>query len=590
MGRSPRAAAKSNTPGDLPVERLRRRAARFVRGHAAHVGGGEGAERRGVARPPLHDQRQQRLAHRRDGDLTGLLGDSHAPPIIAPAGRPATLPRARRPRRRPLPGGRGADARRRAEPGRTTGGIDRIHPIHTDCALRLHASPGWSYDPATGGGRRAGAAPNNRVNQNHGRCAAMLSRAEKVKLSRRDMLKLSAGGAGLFALTASGFAVPRGVASGGPVYLEAFPTSPLITDPFRDTPANALPIPQALRPMDAGYCGAAWSKGENPYDRNKQDCLRGRRIGPLTSGDYLTKYQRQLGHPPDLPGRHAPRRRAALQLDEAPGQRRLQAGRLPDPGCCPHGTTSPRRWCSRSTASARTSSRRTAGRAELPSSTITGFNGTFPGPRINAMYGLPSLVRFENQLDDNPRASTSRTSARRTAPSSPTSTTATPRRSRTASRTTPTTASADERADIEATHYRAAWEPGEWVNQMYLGYPAGGDDREKQSFFWFHDHVHGHTGANVYKGMVGLMPQYDPILDNGDERYGLRLPGVKRGLQGRHVRRRLRHPAGALRLPPRRRQDAAQGRPQRQRRDPPRSGGASRTSATSPTTASWATS
>ena len=45
---------------------------------------------------------------------------------------------------------------------------------------------------------------------------------------------------------------------------------------------------------------------------------------------------------------------------------------------------------------------------------------------------------------------------------------------------------------------------------MYLGYPAGNDSREKQSFFWFHDHVHGHTGANVYKGMVGLMPIYDP--------------------------------------------------------------------------------
>jgi FtsP/CotA-like multicopper oxidase with cupredoxin domain len=62
---------------------------------------------------------------------------------------------------------------------------------------------------------------------------------------------------------------------------------------------------------------------------------------------------------------------------------------------------------------------------------------------------------------------------------------------------------------------------------MYLGYPAGGDEREKQSFFWFHDHVHGHTGANVYKGMVGLMPQYDPILDSGDETdpNGLRLPG-----------------------------------------------------------------
>jgi len=73
----------------------------------------------------------------------------------------------------------------------------------------------------------------------------------------------------------------------------------------------------------------------------------------------------------------------------------------------------------------------------------------------------------------------------------------------------------------------AAFKPGEYVDQLYLGYPAGGDDREKQSFFWFHDHVHGFTGANVYKGMVGLMPIYDPKLDRGDETdpNGLRLPG-----------------------------------------------------------------
>ena len=38
----------------------------------------------------------------------------------------------------------------------------------------------------------------------------------------------------------------------------------------------------------------------------------------------------------------------------------------------------------------------------LPQSTIYGFNGTFPGPRINAEYGKPVLVRFENQLDENP--------------------------------------------------------------------------------------------------------------------------------------------------------------------------------------------
>ena len=38
----------------------------------------------------------------------------------------------------------------------------------------------------------------------------------------------------------------------------------------------------------------------------------------------------------------------------------------------------------------------------LPPSTIYGFNGTFPGPRINAEYGKPNLVRFENHLDENP--------------------------------------------------------------------------------------------------------------------------------------------------------------------------------------------
>ena len=50
---------------------------------------------------------------------------------------------------------------------------------------------------------------------------------------------------------------------------------------------------------------------------------------------------------------------------------------------------------------------------------------------------------------------------------------------------------------------------------------------EKQSFFWFHDHRMDHTGANVYKGMVGLYPIYDPVKDFGDETdpTGLRLPG-----------------------------------------------------------------
>jgi FtsP/CotA-like multicopper oxidase with cupredoxin domain len=38
-----------------------------------------------------------------------------------------------------------------------------------------------------------------------------------------------------------------------------------------------------------------------------------------------------------------------------------------------------------------------------------------------------------------------------------------------------------------------------------------------------------HTGSNVYKGMVGLYPIYDPKngMDMGDETQGLRLPGVR---------------------------------------------------------------
>ena len=72
-----------------------------------------------------------------------------------------------------------------------------------------------------------------------------MGRAERVRLTRRDMLKLSAGGAGMFALTASGLAVPRGFGKGGSLYIEAFPTSPLILSPFND----ALPVPTAVEPV-----------------------------------------------------------------------------------------------------------------------------------------------------------------------------------------------------------------------------------------------------------------------------------------------------------------------------------------------------
>src|SRR3954464_14712048 len=116
-----------------------------------------------------------------------------------------------------------------------------------------------------------------------------------IRVTRRDMLKLSAGGAGMFALTASGFAVPKGIAGsgGGSLYLEAFPTSPLILSPFTDE----LKIPQAMRPADPtnptnpqNFTDPKSGKKIYPQDRLTQDCF------PTdASGAYSKRYGHELG-------------------------------------------------------------------------------------------------------------------------------------------------------------------------------------------------------------------------------------------------------------------------------------------------------
>ena len=155
----------------------------------------------------------------------------------------------------------------------------------------------------------------------------------------------------------------------------------------------------------------------------------------------------------------------------------------------------------------------------LPMSTIFGFNGTFPGPRINAEYGKPVLVRFENHLDENPLGLDRQDFGApdwsflthlhngHTAPES----------------------DGNPHYSMKYGPKDKGYLPQMWVDNLYLNWPAGGDDREKQSFFWFHDHRMDHTGSNVFKGMVGLYPIYDPKngMDMGDERQGLRLPGVR---------------------------------------------------------------
>jgi len=153
------------------------------------------------------------------------------------------------------------------------------------------------------------------------------------------------------------------------------------------------------------------------------------------------------------------------------------------------------------------------GPRSLPASTIYGFNGTFPGPRINAEYGKPVLLRFENHLDENPLgldrqdfgapdwAFLTHLHNGHTAPES----------------------------DGNPNYKPEAYAPRKWVDNLYLNYPAGADSAAEQSFFWFHDHRMDHTGANVYKGMVGLYPIYDPQRDscNEGDRKGFRLPGVR---------------------------------------------------------------
>jgi FtsP/CotA-like multicopper oxidase with cupredoxin domain len=151
----------------------------------------------------------------------------------------------------------------------------------------------------------------------------------------------------------------------------------------------------------------------------------------------------------------------------------------------------------------------TIGRKSLPASTIWGFNGQFPGPMINAEYGQPNLVRFENKLDITNGLSSQNFGA--------------PDRAFLTHLHNGHTA---PESDGNPFHKPCPYAPGQWVDNLYLNWSIG-QDHEKQSFFWYHDHRMDHTGANVYKGLVGLYPIYDPAKDSGDERFGLRLPGKR---------------------------------------------------------------
>jgi len=341
---------------------------------------------------------------------------------------------------------------------------------------------------------------------------------EQFKLTRRDLLRLSVltGGATLigsraFAQVCGEPLQPHPIDQGGGIGVggEAFPTSPFILDPF----TQDLPIPKAMAPVAnplamrvrrLGGVDGDFSSPPSP-DSGRQDSRGDRfngslipnagthQLWPGTAGTVVTSYPQPIIYHLKLKvGKHSFTKSKVLPID---------AGG--NPVVAPGGQVGP---------------------TNLPDSTIYGFSQLddssgeykprFPGAMINAEYGRPALVRFENELDLKPDelsrndfgapdwAFLTHLHNGHTAPES-------------------------DGQPNHMTRNNGGYIPADWCDNLYLNYPAGGDPNEKQSFLWFHDHRMHHTGANVYKGMVGLMPHYDPVLDSGDETNTkqLRLPG-----------------------------------------------------------------
>ena len=330
--------------------------------------------------------------------------------------------------------------------------------------------------------------------------------SDKHGMARRTILRAGAlGGAGLAFGAVQGVVKPSlhkqawlsadGVFAAAAdtltnaLYLEVFPTSPLILSPFSDP----LPIPKALAPVPKSEY-TSWAKPPGP-GRGQQNSL---------GNQQHQIWPSQIGYPDPIVYKidvkvstHAFTTSQVLPIDSK-GNPTASFDGTDVSTVTTIGAGVPR---------------------TLPRSTIYGFNGIFPGPMINAEYGKPALVRFENHLDENPLnldrqdfgapdySFLTHLHNAHTAPESD-----------------------------GQPHYSMNFGPkhegyvtGTSVDNLYLNWPAGNDEREKQSFFWFHDHRMDHTGANVYKGLVGLYPIYDPKngMDMGDERRGLRLPGVR---------------------------------------------------------------
>ena len=304
--------------------------------------------------------------------------------------------------------------------------------------------------------------------------------SSEAGLTRRDLLKMTAAAAGAAATAAvTGTPATASAAVGacsGLDPIEQYPVSPLILNPFTDP----LPVPKSIAPVDPAVV-ATWPNQPGP-GIGQQDAHGGTHqmfpgdANPVTAPMPQPKVY-QLKMQVSTHSYSSSPVRTLVPYVDANGRN------------VPAGTVVPK----------------------LPDSVVYGFNGTFYSTLINAEYGQPNLVRIENHLDENPLGLDRGDFAD-------------PALGMLTHLHNGHTAA---ESDGNPHHKHEGYHPGEWVDNLYLNYPAGGDDAEKQSFLWFHDHYEGHTGANVYKGMAGLYPIYDPKLDAGDETKGLRLPGVR---------------------------------------------------------------
>ncbi|SDB74775.1 multicopper oxidase family protein [Belnapia rosea] len=149
-------------------------------------------------------------------------------------------------------------------------------------------------------------------------------------------------------------------------------------------------------------------------------------------------------------------------------------------------------------------------------SKIWGFDGMYPGPRYNAYYGEPIMVRFHNRLPSRakhvgfglPEFSVHLHNAH-----------------------TPSESDGNPVDFINSVNDPNEVNPLGFKDQHYPNVYAGytklndlrGDPSEALSSLWYHDHTIDFTAQNVYKGMVGVYTLFDD-KDTGDETTGYRLP------------------------------------------------------------------